>query len=179
MAGTIILVILFILILWFLTAPIYLCIDTTEKAYYGGIRGIVKIFLVEDEEALFILHIRWFLMDFRINPFKEKVLKPKKDQKRPSKRKRSKPLKLLRLVMKMSWNSIRSFKLKKLEVNLDTDDVIWNGYLVPVFIYTNQKKSVQFDINYSGQNNIILIIENRLITLLFNNIRTYLKHKIN
>ena len=49
-------------------------------------------------------------------------------------------------------------------LNLDTGDVIYNAFLTPVFYYLSSDSRKMY-VNYSGDNQLMIIIENRLINI--------------
>ncbi|MBC8489315.1 MAG: hypothetical protein H8D45_25105 [Bacteroidetes bacterium] len=71
---------------------------------------------------------------------------------------------------------MKSFKLRRFNLNIDTDDVILNAFLIPVFTFVN-RKNIWLNINYNGELSLILLVENRVINILLVMIRTFLKFK--
>jgi hypothetical protein len=66
----------------------------------------------------------------------------------------------------IKWrNTISSFKLKKLNVNIDTGDVQLNSYLFPTFFLIRFFFDRNININYSGYNFIQIIVQNNLARL--------------
>ncbi len=61
--------------------------------------------------------------------------------------------------------TIRSFQLKKINVNIDTGNVQLNSYLFPVFFLIGFFFDRNISINYNGYNFIRIIVQNNLARL--------------
>jgi hypothetical protein len=151
----------FILVL--LWTPLRLVIDSKRDVYQVEWQYIGSATLVEYDNFLGVRIQIFFLR--KIIPiafsFKQKKeVKPavkKQVRKGPSvfsARFRSKFIKIL-----------KSFEIKRLKINWDTDDYILNAYLYPItpFLITENKS---FNINFEGKQEVELIIENRLVRIL-------------
>jgi hypothetical protein len=73
--------------------------------------------------------------------------------------------------LKKILNVLRSFKIKKLSINVDTGDASLNGILFPIMILLSSKYKRQLAINFNGEEEFILIIENSIGRM----IRAYIK----
>ena len=60
---------------------------------------------------------------------------------------------------------IKSFKVKKIYINIDTGNCILNAKLYPLFAFLNYNNGNYF-INFQGQNQFILVMENKPIDIL-------------
>ena len=78
--------------------------------------------------------------------------------------------------MKIIRKTIRSFRLKALYLSIDTDDVVTNAYLIPVFAGLN-RRNINLNVNYTGNFDMIINIENNIFRILVVTIQTYLHHK--
>ena len=59
---------------------------------------------------------------------------------------------------------IKTFKVKQFWLNLDSGDFCWNAQVLPLMMaLSNQKRQLQ--INYEGNQQILLVVEHRLIHL--------------
>lgn len=66
----------------------------------------------------------------------------------------------------LNWSkTIKSFQLKKFNVNIDTGNVQLNSYLYPVFFLIGFFFDRNISINYNGYNFIRIIIQNNLARL--------------
>lgn len=72
---------------------------------------------------------------------------------------------------------MRSFKLKKFSLNIDTGNVLTNAYLFPVFAVFGGRK-YQLSVNYASKNEFIIHYQNNLLTILSHIIVTFINHKL-
>lgn len=156
------------LILWILLVPVIVYTDTTRNLYYLGLPGIIKAQLIPVEE---LFHIRgWiFFIPYRFNPFKQR----KKKEKSKADRKKKNKWQKLRNIRMMS-GILRAFRIRKLELDIDTDDFTRNAWLIPVFSTVNGK-NIDMRINFEGTASMVLDLRITLGLLLWNIIRTKYK----
>lgn len=164
-----ILILLFIcLILWILLVPVIVYTDTTRNLYYMGLPGIVKAQLVPTEE-LFQIRGWIFFIPYRLNPFKQR----KKKEKSKSDRKKKKKWPKLGNI-RMVPGALRAFRIKKLELDIDTDDFTRNAWLIPAFSMVNGK-NIHMRVNFEGTASMVLDLRITLGLLLWSIIRTKYK----
>ena len=170
--------ILLVFFCWLLFAPIFLYINTDEKKYRAGLKGILNLSFIPDKDQIFYIRINVAFYTFNFYPFKKKEKKPKTTSKvkKPKKKKKRTSFRTIWLIKKIAWKIIKSFRLKKLYLNLDTDDVITNAYLIPVFA-TLHRNNINLNVNYSGDFAIIINIQNNIFRMLIVTLQTYLQHK--
>ena len=60
---------------------------------------------------------------------------------------------------------IKSFKIKRMQLNIDTGDCIMNAKLFPVFAFLNYKVG-GFTINFEGRNQVALHAQSRPINII-------------
>ena len=161
---------------WLLLAPLYVYISTSESKFEAGLSGILKLMVKSGEDGLPEVLGRIFFVPFKVPVFrirdsKVKAGTPKKKKKMARKLTR----KRIRLVLKIVWQIIKSFKLKQLKLNIDTGDVIRNAYLVPVFAVA-YRENIRLSVNYEEQNEFLLHFENSIGRMLFRSVSTYIKH---
>lgn len=60
---------------------------------------------------------------------------------------------------------LSSFKIRELDLDIDTRDVVWNAYLYPLSIWL-LNKGYPIRINYLNRFHMDLVIENRLGSVL-------------
>ncbi len=80
------------------------------------------------------------------------------------------------LILRISWKVKKTFRLKQLYLNFDTNDVINNAYLIPVFVNLN-RNNIDLNVNYHGDFEMIIRIENNIFRILVVTLQTYLHHK--
>jgi hypothetical protein len=168
-AVLIILGILFSLVVFLIFTPIVLKIDSYNNQYYIQVWGIAKCsFLWRDG---IVMEVKMPFRKFYINPFAPTGKKEKKKSKPKPKRKRKK--RSGKGSLKIMLSVLRSFKVKKFSLDIDTSDMIWNAYLYPVFFFLNSEKA-HLNINYTGQVGILIHLENRLSRIIW----VFIKHKL-
>lgn len=133
-----------------LFVPIILRIDTRNQQYYLQLKGIVMCSVMWKDGIRIRVKLPFY--SFEIDPIKSWPKKKKKKRKRS----RSSAVPVSRIL-----SVLRSFDVKEFRLDLDTSDVIWNAYLFPVFFFLNSR-GIQSRINYNGQNQLVIHIENRL-----------------
>lgn len=154
----------FTLISWVLIAPILLIIDTKTGEYSLKWKGLGAICITSD------FHLNWRLLFWKKTHYlfapieKSQVPKTQKTKKPQSKGSKWKPS--LTKIKHLS----RTFKVKACSLNLDTDNYLWNAYLFPVFYFLNTPQR-SLRINFKGEFQCQLIVENRLYRLLYAFIR--------
>ena len=178
MLWFIIIGILLILLCWLLFAPIFLYINTDEKRYMAGLTGILNLRLIPDEDQIFFLRMRVVFIKINFYPFKQKEKKTKAIFKRKgSKKKRKIPgRRTIWLMMKIFRKIIKSSRLKTLYLNIDTEDVISNAYLIPIFAGLH-RNNINLSVNYAGNVEMIINVENNIFHMLIVTIQTFLHHK--
>ena len=174
MVWIIIISLLLAFLLWLLLGPVILFLNTDTNRYHVALPGIFKVAVVPTPE---LFHIRgWiFFVPFRYHPFKarkdkkkEKPVRPKKKKKRPK----------LSGNTRMIAGAIRSVRIRRLHLDIDTDDFILNAWLVPVFTYVNSE-NIRMTANFEGRASLLLDLRVRLGTLLWIVIRNKYKSIIN
>jgi len=78
--------------------------------------------------------------------------------------------------LRLTWKTARTFKLRKLEINIDTSNVVTNAYLIPIFTFLNGERT-QLSVNYSGFIGVDIAYENSVFFILRAVIKSYIKHK--
>ena len=178
MTWIIILGVLIIAFAWLLIAPLYLYVSTSESRYEAGLTGIFKVLITMEENGLPAFTGKIFFITFNIPVFKFRKKKIKASTPKKSKKKARKlTRKRLRLIMTIIWKIIRSFKLRQFKLNIDTTDVIWNAYLIPVFSFAH-RDNIQLSVNYEDKNEFILHFENNLGRIIIQVVSSFIKHHI-
>lgn len=149
-----ILVFIFLLVIIVLISPIRLTIDTITNTYSVRWKGIIQAKLVsENQEPIISLRMFAFKKDFNLLRITNKKKTEKKDKKSKSK-------KTQRMEFQKMKQLIKTFTIKSFYANLDFDNYILNGYLYPIFCFLKSRNK-SLKINYTGLNEIQLIVENR------------------
>jgi len=163
----IILVVLLCLIIGILFTPIIIHIHSEKEIYFFQITGIIRIRVLLAENS-FKLRITLFFIPFTIDPTRwtAKFLGKISTKKSPKKKKERFSLRKVRILIQFITRIIKSFKLKHLRINFDTDDFVVNAQLVPVLTcINNQNRNIFVSVNFIGENLIILTLKNRLFNI--------------
>jgi len=167
------LVLLVLLILYTLFKNIRLYINSDEGKYCISLNKYVELVALWIKEEL-VLQMHLFPFKKKFYPMrpskKEKEEVPEKSKQTKGKQKSFRPKKAH---AKLVYNIIKTFKVKELKLNLDTDDYVINSYLFPIF-FRLSRGSHQLNINYNGNMKLILDIRNNLYSI----IKTFFIYKV-
>lgn len=149
---------LFVYLLWM---PIVLCIDTITNQYYIHVKGIAKASIESHKEEILIIKLKVFFLSFQFYPLRKNKGSAKKNKRGKYKIKKRKPKISLRTALRV----LKTFKVKRFVLNIDTGDCIYNAKLYPLFAFLNYKIG-GFNINFDGRNQIVLHIQNRPLPII-------------
>lgn len=151
---------LFLIVIYLLIMPIVVCIDTLKNQYYIQLWGLAKASIEGHHEKLLRIKLKVTFFNFYFYPLEYKTpIKKKKTLKRNVKKKR------IGVSVEKSIRILKSFKVKKILLDIDTGNCISNAKMYPVFAFLNQY-SGNFNINFQGRNQLVLYIQNRPIHIL-------------
>jgi hypothetical protein len=173
MIWIILLILLISLLGWVLFGPVKVQIITETDRYQLILPGIFKASVIPSEN---LFHIRgWiFLIPFRFYPFKDRKEKVRRSTRQSKRRnglkKRSGKIQILPEL-------IRSFRIRKLHLDLDTEDSIVNAWLVPVFSVVNTE-NIQMRVNFEGTFSLALDLRTHLGALLWIFIKSNINHSL-
>lgn len=164
MAGIIIFLIFICLLIALLILPIHVRIN--PEGEYAQKPYFFRLNIDLDGENLVTVILNAFYLRFAWNPLRKKINHPDK-VKAPGKNKGFDLLKgnRLRFLVSVVWQSIKKSKLRMLYLDLDTNNVIINANLYPVFELMNERPRINMNINYSGNFALTLDVENNLLNL--------------
>jgi hypothetical protein len=161
-----------------LLTPLVLELDSVRgicRVYYQGIASC-DIFLQDGRFMLRIWVLGWRKT---IDPFltKKKQTTSKKTEPKPKTPRKRIKIKWVKWGMKKAIAVLRTFEVKDIYLNVDTDDFFIDALLYPVAFWltrgsrwlSNGNRS--FQINFNGDVEIRLRIENRIGKILFSLIR--------
>ncbi|TAI48435.1 hypothetical protein [Flagellimonas allohymeniacidonis] len=156
-------VLIVLCIVYLLFVPVILYIDTQNNSYFVRLKGLVKASVLADEEEIIKVHFQMGLIHFNLYPLRKRSKKRKK--KKEIKKVESKPSKHFPLSYRKAKRLLKSFKLKKIYLDLDTGDFTLNAKLYPVFAFLNHYYG-RFHINFQGKNRMVLCLQNRPINII-------------
>lgn len=160
MVATALLIVFILLVLGLLLVPLELYINTIKNQYYMQLKGLARATVEGHEDELIQIRLRVFFRNFYFYPLKKReMIKKKKKEKRAFRKGVKKTS--FRKILKV----LRSFKIKRLFVDIDTGDCLTNAKLYPVFSFLNYHKR-GFSINFEGRNQMVLHLHNRPIYLI-------------
>ena len=140
-----------LLILWIMLGPVIIFMDTGSNQYRISLPGVITLMVVLAEGQILIRG--WiFFVPFKFDPFK------KRRQKKKSK-KRSGSIRVVRKI-------VAAFRIRKLLLDIDTDDMILNAWLVPVFSMVNSE-DIQMQVNFQGNGYLHLDLRTRIGAILW------------
>ena len=155
---------LILLLLWILVAPVIILLDTANNRYLLALPGIFKAMVVPSEH-LFHIRGRILFIPFTYNPFLRKPDKKKKDKKDEESTKKRRPKKIFR-DLKLVIHILGSLRIRKLKLDIDTDDFILNAWLIPVFSIVDSE-NIQMRANFEGHASMLLDLRIRIGTILW------------
>lgn len=145
-ALAIILCILLLLLAGFLFTPVSLYVDTDEGSY-KVFQAPVFRFLISGRDGTIVPRLQ--LAGINIPLQSKGKAKPAKKTDKKSKRKSrfNKSISAWRFLVE---NTLKSLIVNRAVVDLDTDDVVLNAHLVPVFFWASQGP-MHLNINFKGR----------------------------
>jgi integrase len=154
-----ILIVLFIsLVIYLLFTSLSVFIDTSANRYCLELKGIFSINAESHASEILIFRLHIFFFDFIFYP-----LRPNKKKKIKTKKKYKKSK--FFLTFKQVYRIIKSCKIKRFFMDIDTGDCITNARLYPAFALLNYK-GANFNINFEGRNKLVVHIQNRPIYII-------------
>ena len=70
-----------------------------------------------------------------------------------------------RLTRKLIWPVIKTFQLKRVVAEIDTDNYVLNAQLIPIFMWIGND-AIRLSINFEGRVSLYVLINNRLVRII-------------
>jgi len=161
-ASVIILLIIILALIGLLFIPIDIYINTSSNQYYAELKGLARASIEGDTHEFIRIKIKIPFKDYYFYPIKawstpKKATNRKRIKHKNKSKNRFTPKTILRLM--------RSFKIKKWNVDLDTGNCITNAKLYPLFTFMNYHFG-GIHINFEGRNHVFLLMRNRPIYII-------------
>ena len=163
MIWSILILFLILLLIWILVVPVIIFLDTDRNRYFLALPGIFKATVIPSAH-LFRIRFRIFFVPFTYNPFARNPGK-KREKKEPEKSVKKRKAKRIPGGFKFVIQVLRSFRIRKLKLDIDTDDFTLNAWLVPVFSAMNSE-NIRMRTNFEGHASLLLDLRFRIGTLL-------------
>jgi len=138
--------------------PMQFYVNTLNHLYFARIGHLAKAYLEGDEKEIIRLRIRFFGLQFFWYPLKLK--RSRKRVENPNEKVKKRKPRAQRI-----FQLIKAFKVYDFEMNVDTGNYVTNAQLYPVFGFFNHHIA-KCQINYEGNNSLIIDIRSRPITVL-------------
>ncbi|WP_297692021.1 hypothetical protein [uncultured Eudoraea sp.] len=153
-------ILLFLFILYLLFVPLDIVINVGKNQYFVRIWGLAKVALEGHETEFIRIKLNTLFTRFYFYPLRKK----KKEQKKKIEKKARKRNNI-QSNLKYGLQVIKSFKVKKLLLDIDTGDCIENAKLYPAFAFLNHHVGT-FQVNFEGRVNMVLHLQNRPINII-------------
>ena len=159
--------ILLLIMIWLLLVPVQLIIDSDVPSIMIRMISVGSAVILLKEHTP-VLKLQGFFLTREI-PFmksrgKSEDIKKERKKKKQRRFRFTKKTKWLLRVLRIP----RSFRIKRINVNIDTGDYIINAYIFPVFSQLNDHRpGWTCSVNYFGRNQIYLILQTTLIRMLY------------
>lgn len=162
MGWIIIPVSLLLIIFYLLLAPFFVEIDSRNGVLLRiRFHLIASASLIFKEDSFFLL-VKMAWWQKQVDMFAKRNRSKKTDVKR-----KKKPVPLRKI-----FAVIKSFRIKKLFVTIDTGDMPLNGLLYPVFYFLKFKTGKDVSINFTDENRIELQLKNNIARMMWAFIKT-------
>lgn len=149
-------------LVWILAGPVILFVNTRTNRYHVALPGIFRAAVIPSGEWFKIR--AWILfIPFTFDPFTGKKKRAEKDEDKPKRRGG-----LLRGMkgLPMLKDTAGSFRIRRLYLDVDTDDVILNAWLIPAFSAVNGN-NIRMRVNFEGHSSLLLDLRTHLGALLW------------
>lgn len=179
MIVLIISVIILFFIVWILFVPFRFYIDTKVNQYFLKWSWLIKVSFIPDEVEFFFIRIKIPFYHMHIYPIKKLIEEEddKEEEKKAGKSEKpkkkmfvlrrinKKEVRKIKLFSKLGWDVFKALRMRKLDVDIDTGDVIYNAWLIPVFVALNGNRT-NLRVNYQGNVTIVLLFEHSVYRIL-------------
>jgi hypothetical protein len=144
-----------LLLVYLIWMPVVLCVDTVKNEYYIQLKGLAKAKIESHKEEMLILKLKIFFLRFQFYPLRKNksATKKKELEKHKSKKQQSK------ISLRTALRILKSFKVKRFLLNMDTGDCIYNAKIYPLFVFLNYRIG-GFNINFDGKNQLTIYLQN-------------------
>lgn len=153
-------ILLVLFILYLLFVPLDVVINIAKNQYFVRIRGLAKVALERHEKEFLRIKLNTLFTRFYFYPLRKKKKEQKKKIETKSRKRRD-----IKSNFKRGLQVIKSFKVKKLILDIDTGNCIQNAKLYPAFAFLNHHVGT-FKVNFEGRVNMVLHLQSRPIIII-------------
>jgi hypothetical protein len=161
MALTTILILLLALLIYGLLMPLELVIDSYAGQYYLRLGFLARLSLENDPLVLLRLHLKVLSLNFYWRPHEIRVLGRQKKQSKVE----TKGGKKTRITLAQVRRILSSFRVKTLNLEIDTGNPVLNARLIPLS-YLFGRHIGDIGINFRNRNFIQLHVVSRPVNIL-------------
>lgn len=147
---------------YLLFAPFFVEVDSTMGLFRVRFHRLASATLIFKESSFFI-EIKMVGWQKQIDLLAVKTKEGKPTLKKERKKKKQIKAVSFRKILAV----IRSFRIRKFFVTLDTGDRQLNGILYPLFVFLSVKSGKNITVNFLGENKLIFQIENNFARILW------------
>lgn len=159
MIAWILLTLVFLICIYFFTAPFYFEIDSNKGLFRFRFHRLIYLYLTLHERTILLtLKSGFWQKEFDLLN-SEKSYKQKKEKKKNLNKK--KPFSHSKIIRKVK-GVFYSFQIKKCELIIDTGDQSLNGNLYPWLYLLSFQTQMIIRVNFQGENTILLIVKNSI-----------------
>lgn len=152
-----------LLVIYLLTAPVWLEIDTEKEVYRAGFHWLLSI-SVSVRGGTLQMDMRFLRIKRKVvvDPSPRETEQPAKTKRRARKRRRPDGLPVRKIIA-----VLRSFRIRELTLQLDTGDQPVNGLLYPLAAWLRHRTGHDIRIGFNGESRLVLRIRNNLARMLW------------
>ncbi len=161
MILSILLILLLGLLIYLLLMPLELYLDSYQERYYLRMGILARASVEKDPLELLRLHLKVLFMNFYWRPSDLKTAR-----KKPAKTKKVRnSRKVKKFNISLVRRLLRSFKVRRFRMEIDTGDPVLNARLYPLFFLLDRQAG-DIRLNFVNRNHLLLQLTNRPIRLL-------------
>jgi hypothetical protein len=162
MIWYILILLLVLLLTWMLLGPLILRLNTDRNQYDLRLPGVIKA-SVQPSQGLAYIRGWIFFIPFRIDLSK---IKSRKGKKKGEVIKNNEGNRKKRVAVRMIRNIPGAFNVRRLWIDVDTDDFMLNAWLIPPFSAINNQRNIRMQVNFEGHLFLDLDLRTRIASLL-------------
>lgn len=160
--------ILLLLFMLVLLTSIEIEISSLKNVYEVRFGRLFRAGFEIGEEGTIGIRIKYFFQKKYfsiIPPETNKKKKQKKPKEKGKEGKRKKPP--VKNIFRRILSLLKSFEVRRMHVNIDTDDYVLNSWLFPAAFFLKRKTGQNISVNFLGINEVDILLRNNLLRMGF------------